>query len=371
MGAATSEREVYEEQFRRAGLPLRIAGRKAEADIWNRAAPLLGFVFAAELSNNVNLGLNLQEEAVALTVTLAIVAAGFFLWNLFKHRPLLALPESVGWRGLAVFAFVPSIRPLLFGDFSAALLTALGNLLLLAVVFTVLWFGLIQIVVWAGRRLVGQLGRSLGLLTRAVPMLLLFSVVLFVNTEMWQVFARMSDASLIAVVGLLVLSGAGFVLARIGREVDEILAQVSGDAPPLSRLQRANISLVLFVSHALQVLVVALSIAGFFIAFGLLAISSEVIVSWLGSAGDELLFLDLFGVEIHLTAELLRVSAAIAAFSGLFFAIAVFTEEAYRNEFLKEATTEMRQTFAVRMEYLALLGSGGGGIRTHETPEGI
>jgi hypothetical protein len=358
MGAATSEREVYEEAFRRAGLPLLIEGREAAADIWNRALPLLVLVFTAELSNDADLGLSPLENIAALAGTLAIVVAVFALWNRFKGRPLLAPPESVGWLVLTVFVLAPCIRPLLAGEVPTALITALANLVFLALVFAVLWFGLIEIVAWAFRRLLRQLGRSLGLLTRAIPMLLLFSVVLFVNTEMWQVFARKDDASLIAIVGLLVLSGAGFVLVRIGREADEILAQVGGDAPPLDRAQRVNISLVLFIGQALQVLVVSLSIALFFIAFGLLAISGEVITAWLGNPGHEVISVDLFGVGLHLTTELLRVSVAIAAFSGLFFSIAVFTDPSYRDEFLKEVTAEMRQTFALRVKYVALLESG-------------
>ncbi len=46
-------------------------------------------------------------------------------------------------------------------------------------------------------------------------------------------------------------------------------------------------------------------------------------------------------------------SAAIAALSGLYYAIAVLTDATYREEFLEEITVEMRATFAARVEYLA------------------
>jgi hypothetical protein len=373
MGTATSEQEGYEEHFRRAGLPLLIEGREAAADIWNRAFPLLAFVFGAELGVGFNLEFNALETIAALSAMFGLVRAGLALWNWLHHRPLSAVPESVGGRALVALALVPCVPPLLAGEPMAALVVAAANLLLLGVVFLVLWFGVLQILVWAARHLVKQLRRSFGLVSRAIPMLLLFSVVLFVNTEMWQVFGRMSDASLIATIVLLVLCGAAFVRARIGREVDNLLARLDPDAPslgcdapPLNGAQRANVGLVLLISQALQVLVVSLSIAVFFVAFGLLAISDEVIATWLGSSGDELVSFDLFGVEIHLTAELLRVSGAIAAFSGLFFSIAVLTDSAYREEFLKEITDEMGDTFAKRVKYLALLKSGEGGIRTHE-----
>jgi hypothetical protein len=58
-----------------------------------------------------------------------------------------------------------------------------------------------------------------------------------------------------------------------------------------------------------------------------------------------------------ITEELLRVSGAIAAFTGLYFAISMLTDDVYRREFLGELTSEMRATFAARAEYLKLRGS--------------
>ena len=54
------------------------------------------------------------------------------------------------------------------------------------------------------------------------------------------------------------------------------------------------------------------------------------------------------------TVELLRVSGALAAFSGLYYAIAVLTDGTYREEFLEELTGSMRDTFRLRARYLAL-----------------
>ena len=54
----------------------------------------------------------------------------------------------------------------------------------------------------------------------------------------------------------------------------------------------------------------------------------------------------------------MRVAGGIAGFTGLYYAIAVLTEETYRQEFLDELTIEMRETFQARSEYLRLLASG-------------
>ena len=65
------------------------------------------------------------------------------------------------------------------------------------------------------------------MLTRAVPLLLVFSLVLFINTEMWQVFSLMPRAYLAAVAGLLALVAAAFLVGRLPREV----VRLQGDGP--------------------------------------------------------------------------------------------------------------------------------------------
>jgi hypothetical protein len=212
---------------------------------------------------------------------------------------------------------------------------------------------LLSMLRWAGGRLYGQLAAALVLLTRAIPLLLVFALVLFVNTEMWQAFSTMPRAFLFAVGLLFVALGSVFLVARLPREVAEIERSV-GTGPPLARRQLVNVGLVLFVSQGLQVLVVSLAVGGFFVAFGALAIGPEVRDSWLGDSGNVLFTLSFLGEQAQITEELLRVSAGIAAFSGLYYAIAVLTDSTYREEFLDEITAEMRDTFRARAEYLEL-----------------
>jgi hypothetical protein len=104
------------------------------------------------------------------------------------------------------------------------------------------------------------------------------------------------------------------------------------------------------------VLVVALAVFAFFVVFGLLAIDDGVLDAWLGHAGHDLFLVTVAGVDVHPSHELLRVATAIAALSGVYYAIAVLTDPTYREEFLDEVTGDMRLTFAARTEYLALRG---------------
>jgi hypothetical protein len=212
-------------------------------------------------------------------------------------------------------------------------------------------YGLLSIVRWAGARLVTQLVVSLSLLARALPLLLIFAVVLMLTNEMWQTFSSESGGQLALVGALFVVIGAVFLVARLPREVAR-LERDAGAGPGLDTRQRLNVGLVLFISQALQVLVVAVAVGLFFAAFGTLAIPPDVQTGWLGHAPHSLLDFRLVGGHQTVSRELLRVSAAIAAFSGLYYAIAVLTDSTYRDEFLDELTDEMRATFAARAEYL-------------------
>jgi hypothetical protein len=124
--------------------------------------------------------------------------------------------------------------------------------------------------------------------------------------------------------------------------------------PPLDGRQRLNVALVLFASQGLQVVVVSLAVTIVFVVFGALAVGPAVRDIWEVADGAKVVSFDLLGDRIEITEALLRVSGAIGALSGVYYAIAVLTDATYRKEFLEELTDEMRETFTARGEYLAL-----------------
>lgn len=349
------ELESYERRFRRAGLPLLIEDFSAGEDVFNRALPFFALVFAGEVLLAAEPDWRWYANAGAILGALALLLAAFALNNALRGRPALRLPDDVGAPELTAFALVPALLRLAFGDpLSGAFATAAFNVALIALVYVVVAYGLIAIVRWASERMLSQLARSLMLLTRAVPLLLVFTLVLFVNTEMWEVAASLPRAFL-APLGLLFAAlGVAFLMARLPREVRGLEAELGGTAPALSRRQRLNVGLVMLISQLLQVLVVSVAIGAFFVAFGLLAIGPEVRDSWIGESGNVLARFDILGERVELTEALLRVSGAIASFSGLYYAIAILTDATYREEFLDELTDQMRATFRARAEYLAL-----------------
>lgn len=345
----------YEARFRAAGLPLFDEDFSAATDVYNRAAPLLALVFLAQMLGAVQLEWPLFANVVAALGGLAILLVAAGLVNRSRGRPFWSLPEDVGRLELAAFVLVPALLPLIFGgQLTSAIVTAIANLGLLAVIYAVVGYGLVSILVWVIRRLARQLRSSFMLLARAVPLLLIFVLLAFVNTEMWQVFSSVSDSGLVEIGLLFVTLGVAFLLARLPREVRELEQDVGADQPPLSTRQRRNVGVVLFLTQAVQVLTVALLIALFFIVFGAIAIGEDVRRAWIETGGDVILQFRLLDDEIQVTTELVKVSGGLAAFSGLYFAIAMLTDATYREEFLDEITGELREVFRERAAYLRL-----------------
>jgi hypothetical protein len=348
----------YERRFRRAGLPLWIEGYSASRDVFNRAVPLLVLVFFGEMLGATSLDWSLAANVAAALGGLAILIAAGAVVNRIRGRPALALPEEVGRVELTAFVVLPALLPLAFGgQWRSAIVTAAANAALLGLIYAVVGYGILSILRWALARLLSQLASSLALLTRAIPLLMIFSVVLFLTTEMWQVFSEASVASLVILAVLFIALGTSFLIARLPGEVRALEREAGGAAAELDRRQRLNVGLVMFVGQALQVLFVSLAVGAFFVVFGTLLVDSGVLESWIGSSGHVLVSIDFLGYDGIVTEELLRVSGALAAFTGLYFGISMLTDDLYRREFLDGLTSEMRETFRARAEYLRLRSS--------------
>jgi hypothetical protein len=353
--AASEHLTEYERGFRQAGLPLFVEGFSASTDVFNRASPLLGLIVVGELLGAGQLDWAWWQNVLAVLGGMAILLAGMGIVNLAQGRPLQAIPDRIGKTELAAFVLVPALLPLIFGgQLVSALATAGANLAILAVIYAIFVYGLIAILRWVLGRLAGQLASSLGLLAKAVPLLAIFALLSFTTEEIWDIFSSLSQFAYAAVIGLFVLLGTAFLSVRVPREARRLEREAGGEGHPLTRAQRINVGLVLFVSQAVQVLIVSLTIGAFFVIFGMLAIDEPVRIEWIDTVGNEILSVSVAGDTFELTEELLRVAGGLAAFSGFYFAVAMLTDSTYREEFLDELTDEMGISFRAREEYLRL-----------------
>lgn len=344
----------YETRFRRAGLPLFIEDYSATEDIFNRSVPLLGLVFIGEFLLAADKNWSWWENGLALLGGMAILLAAVGLINRLRGRKWRAIPERVGRTELAVFVLVPAIIPLVFGgQLRQAALTIVANLFILGLVYLIVGYALLSTLRWAAVRVLGELAGSVAILARAVPLLLIVVLLLVLTQETWLTLAELPVEFVVLVALLFGVTAAVFLSARLPGEVRALERELGTDAPPLRRRQRLNVGVVLFVSQVEQVVVVSLGVFMFFVFFGLLTLPDSTQMVFLnGHKVDVLFSFELFDRELVVTRELLRVSIGLASFSGLYYAIAVLNDPAYRQEFLDDLTVEMRETFRLRGEYL-------------------
>ena len=371
------EREEIEHWFITRGLPHFIDGYSAGTDIWTRSLPVLGIAYLAGGLNALDLAnWSLQQNLVAAAVILAVLIAGIVLANLLRGRPAFSIPRTVGPGELALFVIGPSLPALFLGQPGDALQSMLTGVGVLLVIYVVTSYGLIPMTRWA----FGQLGEQIAdlghLVVKALPLLLLFVTFLFVNTEVWQVAGNLDGLAYWLVLALFFAIGASFVLSRVPAEVAEInhfndwddaatLAREAGApvtkspaptegevAPPLSHRAWANIVLVMLVSQAIQIMLVAVALGGFLTVFGVLAIDRPIVESWTGNVAHELWEPTLGGRHLLLSEELLRVAGFLAAFTALYFTVYLVTDPTYRAQFRDEVVADVRGALAARACYL-------------------
>jgi hypothetical protein len=272
-----------------------------------------------------------------------------------------------------------------WGDISNAVV--LGSLVfaLLCTAYALAYLHFRPIASWAISQTFGSLSWLFPLITRALPLLLLFMTFLFINTEVWQVTSALDRGYLWLTVMMFAGIAVAFLLVRLPEEVRDVNERARGeqlvaicagtpveplaaevveapdgdwtaDTPEMSRLRRINLVLVLLFAQALQVLLLSLSVFGFFILFGLVAIKDSVIATWLGdsSAPHRLPTLDWLPVSN----ELFQVSVFLAAFSGLYFTVYAVTDETYRRQFFSDIAQELETAVGVERVYLRLSDAG-------------
>lgn len=226
---------------------------------------------------------------------------------------------------------------------------------------------------WAAGRAFASLGLLVPLVTRALPMLLLFVTFFFINTEIWMVADALEWGVLSGTVLFFGLAAVFFLVARLGEELDEVddlveaeevaagcvgtpledaareLADEGSDLAidtEVAGLERANLMLALVIAQAVQVFLLAVAVSLFFVVFGAVAIDEAVIESWISPRSPSWV-----GVEGLVSVQLVKVSIFLGAFSGLYFTVYAVTDSTYRQQFFTEILRELERAVGVRAVY--------------------
>ncbi len=378
--AAASEdlHDATERWFVRRGIPHFIHEYNASEDVFTRALPVLSLVFLAEIVVAADTEWGVGQNVLAVLFGIALLAGGYGAVNRMRDRPAFRPPDDVGLVELVAFVLLPALLPLIIGwRVKGFFLTVGFNLIVLAVLYGVILYGLVPMARWAIVESVQQLGGLARLMARSLPLVLVFSMFIFLNAELWQVADDFTGTYFWVSVGVLASVGSLFVLLRLPKEVQalrefdswqdvcEVLADsplepehadgLAGkpDPPPLTRQDWFNVGLVWVFSQAVQILLVGLAVGVFYVVFGVFTVRSSTIEQWTES---DISVLWQINERLIISLELLKVAGFIAAFSSLQFAVSAVTDDTYRDEFLGELVDDVRESFAVRALYLARIG---------------
>ena len=387
---ATDDRRTVEAWFRHRGLPYVVRRKLGAGGLLPRTTPvfvvllvldpLLSKYGALVAANHDDFGRRADNPAyVAIEFVLLIAAVVVPLlagWLVAKglRRLRRRARYAVSLFVLAlILGVVPAIEQAtgLHHGFRQYLLS---NLVPVPALLLLVFLGTGSIVSWALRNGVYQLRRIGQLASRALPLLMLVMLFSFFATEVWQVADSLERVRLWLVVGLLAGLAVVFLIGvlsdELGGMVDTLsaapaaeLAEHVRDTPlsalierhqqgehKLRALERANVTLVLFLAQALQILVFSALVFGLFMLFGALAVKQSVVATWLGKTPDAGVLL---GVHLPVTNALVQVSIFLAVFSGLYFAASVATDEHYRKSFFEPLLADVRVSLAARELYLA------------------
>jgi len=346
-------------------------------DTWTRAIPLLVPAYVLLGLNALDLDASAQRNLAVGGVTLLVLVGTWVVSNLVRGRSLLARPTDIGWPEVSLFLVGPALASVVFGQWRDAGETIGYGAVLLALIWLWSSYGLGALLRWAFARGRSQLTGLGSLVARALPLLLLFNMFLFINAEVWQMAADIEALAYGLVLAIIFLLGVAFTMSRIPglirsmnrfdswAEIGDLAAGTPAAAcafddtceptEPLSLRQRFNVGLIVVLGQGLQVLLVVVALVAFFLAFGFLAISPEVTTAWTGHAAlDPLFTATLQGRQHVLTTELLAVSVFLGTFSGMYFNVVLATDSVYQSEFADDVAPEIRQALAVRRVYQRL-----------------
>ncbi len=218
---------------------------------------------------------------------------------------------------------------------------------------------------WAGATVVRSLTLLGPMVAHVLPFLLLAQLLVFFTEEMWGMAYSFSKARMWAVCGLLFAPTVMLTWSQSSRALKTHLDHHSDGGPllrdtpfaeventnnkPLRLGERINLALLPTIAQLIQVLLFVGIVFAFFLAFGSVALTPELISKWTGHPPIRMIWL---GISLPIDLTMFRVSMMLAVFSGLSFAASNATDGNYREMFLAPIVDNMERGLAARHRYL-------------------
>lgn len=367
------QHKAIERWFIGRGVPHFIVDYSARTDIWTRAIPLLVLAYLAGGLNALNLAeWSASRNLFAAAVTIAVLVLGWTVTNLALRRPFWSVPKEVGPPELVAFVIGPTLPSLIFDQWEDALQALVEGIIILGAIYVIAAFALGHLALWAIRASLTQVSMLGRLVVRALPQLLLFTVFLFINAEVWQVAGTLVGLPYLIGLTIFFVLGAVFVLAGIPRMIDGLddfassdeITELIADSParglpvpdvherPLGRREKLDLILVSTFNQAVQVTFVAILLAGFFVLFGFIAIPLDTQLGWMSTDSANVWFtVTISDRDLVMTESLMRVAGFLGAFIGMYFTVVLSTDDRYKSEFAADTAPDIHKSLAVRLVY--------------------
>lgn len=244
----------------------------------------------------------------------------------------------------------------------------LYNAAVTAAVFMVLTgCGVGSVLGWATRMTLSHLTSIGGLAVRALPVVLLTTLVFF-NGNVWLMSATISGERLALAMFFLVSIAAAFVVSATAERVRPMLrspAAVPKDAerlagtpfetmpdpsgsPRLTRAERVNVIFVLAASQLAQIAVVAALTAGIYLILGLIVLTPALLEEWARTTDDDA---TVMGLTVPVPDSLLHLCLFLGALTFMYISARAAGDDDYRSNFVDPLIADLHATLTARNRY--------------------
>jgi hypothetical protein len=366
-GSATDEAESW---FLQRGLPSVLTMRGRWRRLWSRSAPALAayatlhcwtlpVLLVTDGHDVVIDGTPSPREWFLLVLIalapVAMTAAGWLVSRISNGRTR-ALAATVAITIVGIIITVQS-GPSHLSDAAAA-----------AVIMMILTgCGVGSVVGWSVRMTLSHLTTIGGLAVRALPVVLLTTLVFF-NGNVWIMAATISADRLAAAIFFLVAIAASFVISATSERVRPMLRAPGvalkdsesldntpfetmpdpPNSPPLSRIERINVVFVLAASQLAQIMMVAALTAAIYVTLGLIVLTPALQKEWARTTSDNA---TMFGLTVPVPDSLIHLCLFLGALTFMYVSARAAGDDDYRSTFVDPLIGDLHATLTARNRY--------------------
>lgn len=359
-----------ESWFLQRGLPSVLTRRARWRRLWSRSAPMLA-AYAMLHCSGIPIYLITRGEDVNIVDTptptewliLALIAAAPIAITLAGWL-VSRLPSGRG-RAIAATVAISVVGTVIMVQAGPAHLPQAAVAALVMLLLTA--SGLGSVLGWAVRMTLSHLASIGTLAVRALPVVLLTTLVFF-NGNVWIMSAAISGERLVLALTFLVSIAVAFVVSSTVERVRPMLrspASVPKDSelladtpfeplpdppatPALTRTERVNVVFVLAVSQLAQIMVVAVMTAAIYFMLGLIVLTTDLLREWAHSTANSSTVL---GFTVPVPYPLIHMCLVLGALTFMYISARAAGDDEYRSRFLNPLIDDLHATLTARNRY--------------------